>query len=183
MPKIPLLALLPPVIFAGIAALFLGGMFREDPNALPSTLEFQSVPEFEIALLDGMPEFDPDMLLEPGVKLVNFWASWCAPCRVEHPNLMLLANEGIPVFGINYKDDKNKALSFLGELGDPYKAVGADPKGRAAIEWGVYGVPETFVVDGNGRVILRFAGPVTDVILEKRIRPAIATALAKSPNQ
>ena len=183
MPKIPFLAILPPVAFAAIAGLFLGGVFRDDPDALPTAFKGQPAPAFEVAPIDGKTLLSQDMLSEPGVKLVNFWASWCAPCRVEHPNLMALADEGLAVLGVNYKDDETRARAFLAELGDPYEAVGADPKGRAAIEWGVYGVPETFVVDGNGQVILRFAGPVTDVILEKRIRPAIAAALAESPDQ
>lgn len=183
MPKIPLLALLPPVAFAAIAGLFLGGMFRDDPDALPTAFQDQPAPALAVEPLQGKTPLSEDMLREPGVKLINFWASWCAPCRVEHPNLMALADEGLPVFGVNYKDDEGKAQAFLLELGDPYAAIGADAKGRAAIEWGVYGVPETFVVDGNGRIILRFAGPVTDVVLEKYIRPAVAEALAESPDQ
>ena len=113
---------------------------------------------------------------EPGPKLVNFWASWCAPCRVEHPQLMALQDEGLPIYGVNYKDDADKARAFLEELGDPFEGVGADDAGRMALEWGVYGVPETFVLDGDGTVLLRFAGPITDVILEKRIRPALEQA-------
>ena len=113
------------------------------------------------------------MLDVPGPKIVNFWASWCAPCRVEHPQLMQLAEEGIPVFGVNYKDDPVKAANFLIELGDPYSAIGADEEGRVGLEWGVYGVPETYVIDGDGNVVLRFAGPVTDTVLEARIRPAL----------
>ena len=160
MARIPPLAIVPPVIFAAIAGLFMGGMFRDDPDALPSTLV-------------GQPA---TVLNAPGAKIVNYWASWCAPCRVEHPQLMELAGEGVPIFGVNYKDDEAKALAFLDELGDPYEAVGADRAGRTAIEWGVYGVPETFVIDSGGRVVLRFAGPVTRDILDKRIRPALAGA-------
>ncbi len=110
------------------------------------------------------------------MKLVNYWASWCAPCRVEHPTLEELAAEGVPIYGINYKDDPAKALAFLAELGNPYVAMGADASGRTALDWGVYGVPETFVIDGDGTVILRFAGPITGSVLEKTIRPALAAA-------
>jgi len=176
MKRIPPLALLPPVIFAGLAGLFLGGMFRMDPDALPSTLVGQPAPVVEVTPLPGLVPFTRAMLEEPGPKLVNFWASWCAPCRVEHPQLMALQDEGLAIYGVNYKDDAVKARAFLAELGDPFEGVGGDDAGRMAIEWGVYGVPETFVLDSDGTVLLRFAGPVTDVILEKRIRPALAQA-------
>ena len=179
MAKIPPLVLLPPAIFAAMAGLFLGGMFRDDPDALPSTFVGREAPPLEVTSLASLPTI-PDGLLSQGeVTLVNFWASWCAPCRVEHPQLMALEAEGLKIVGVNYKDDAPKAIQFLDELGDPFVAVGSDENGRAAIEWGVYGVPETFVVDGNGNVVLRFAGPVTDSILENRIRPAIETALSE----
>ena len=111
-----------------------------------------------------------------GVKLVNYWASWCAPCRVEHPHLEALAEEGVTIYGVNYKDQPGNALGFLEELGDPYTAIGADPNGRMALDWGLYGVPETYVIDGEGRVVLRFPGPITERVLEGQIRPAIEKA-------
>lgn len=172
----PWLVLIPPVVFAALAGLFLGGMYRDDPDALPSTLVGQPAPGLDLTAVGPRAPFDASVLADGRVKIVNYWASWCAPCRIEHPQLMQLAAEGLPIYGINYKDDSAKALAFLDELGDPYVAVGADRAGRVAIDWGVYGVPETFVIDGAGNVVLRFAGPVTDVILEKRIRPAIASA-------
>jgi cytochrome c biogenesis protein CcmG/thiol:disulfide interchange protein DsbE len=110
------------------------------------------------------------------VKLVNFWASWCAPCRVEHPVLEDLAADGLPIIGVNYKDDPEKALGFLAELGDPYTAVGADPEGRTGLDWGLYGVPETFVIDSDGTVLLRHPGPITRDVLDRRIMPAIDEA-------
>jgi cytochrome c biogenesis protein CcmG/thiol:disulfide interchange protein DsbE len=110
------------------------------------------------------------------VKLVNFWASWCAPCRAEHPILSELAAQGITVHGVNYKDDPAKAQAFLAELGNPYATIGADPAGRTAIDWGLYGVPETFVIDGSGTVVLRFAGPITRQELDRKILPAIRKA-------
>ncbi len=177
--RIPVFALLPLVIFAGLVGLFAGGMFREDPDALPSTLEGQAAPEINVGPLAGYTPFTRALLEEPGPKIVNFWASWCAPCRIEHPNLMTLEAEGLPIYGVNYKDDPVKADRFLKELGDPYAGVGTDDAGRMAIDWGVSAVPETFVIDGDGRVVLRFAGPITDVVLEKRIRPALAEALAE----
>ena len=179
MGKIPVLALLPPLIFAALAGLFLGGMFRDDPDALPSTLVGREAPAVEVVPLSGLTPFTNALLEEPGAKIVNFWASWCAPCRVEHPQLMALANEGLAIYGVNYKDDARKAQAFLDELGDPYAGVGADDAGRMALDWGVYGVPETFVIDGSGTVVLRFAGPVTREIMENRIRPALAEASAQ----
>lgn len=176
MAKVPVLALVPPVVFVGLAGLFLGGMYRDDPDALPSTLIGRAAPALELTPLGNGPPIDATSLDGKGAKIVNYWASWCAPCRVEHPQLMQLADEGMPIFGINYKDDAVKALAFLNELGDPYQALGADEKGRTALNWGVYGVPETFVIDGDGNVVLRFAGPVTESILEKRIRPALEAA-------
>ncbi|MXQ07017.1 DsbE family thiol:disulfide interchange protein [Alphaproteobacteria bacterium GH1-50] len=176
MARISPLVLLPPVAFAALAGLFLSGMFRDDPDALPSTLVGRAAPALEVTALSGEPLIDREALNAPGPKIVNFWASWCAPCRVEHPHLMALADEGIPIYGVNYKDDADKALGFLAELGDPYTAIGADERGRVALEWGVYGVPETFVIDSDGKVVLRFAGPVTAPVLANRIRPALAEA-------
>lgn len=174
--KVPWLALLPPVIFAALAGLFLGGMYRDDPDALPSTIVGQAAPALDLAALPPKAGIAAEAMGDGQVKIVNYWASWCAPCRIEHPQLMQLASEGVPVYGVNFKDDPAKALAFLDQLGDPYTGIGADRTGRAAIEWGVYGVPETFVVDGDGKVLLRFAGPITEVILEKRIRPVIGAA-------
>lgn len=173
MAKIRPLMILPPALFLGLAALFYTGMQREDPDALPSVRVGQVVPPLQVTQLGDLPPFSADDLARDGVKIVNFWASWCAPCRAEHPNLTALAEEGIPLYGINYKDDPAKALAFLEELGNPYAGVAADANGRTGIEWGLYGVPETFVIDGNGIVRLRFAGPVTKEVVETRIRPAI----------
>ena len=176
MAKISPLMLAPPLLFAGLAAMFFWGMGRENPNALPYAREGQVVPALNLVKLGESEPFDISVLKEPGVKLVNYWASWCAPCRIEHPTLVGLAEEGIPIYGINYKDDPENALAFLAELGNPFASIGADPSGRNALEWGLYGVPETYVIDGNGTVVLRFAGPITKRILESTIRPAIEQA-------
>lgn len=176
MAKIPVLAILPVAIFGGLAALFFTGMQRDDPDALPSAFVGRDAPSLDVSDLGGLPGAHRGALNAPGVKLVNFWASWCAPCRVEHPALEALADEGIPIVGVNYKDDPAKALAFLDELGNPYAAVGADDTGRVARDWGVYGVPETFVIDGQGRVVERLAGPVTQRWLRDRLRPAIEAA-------
>lgn len=170
------LMLAPPLIFAGLAGLFIWGMGREDPDGLPSTRVGQAAPVLQLVQLGNAAPFDNELLRQPGVKLVNFWASWCAPCRVEHPTLQALADEGIPIFGVNYKDDPEKALAFLRDLGNPYAKVAADPSGRNALEWGVYGVPETYVIDGDGTILLRFAGPITQRSLAATVRPAIEKA-------
>jgi len=176
MAKISPLMLAPPLIFAALAGLFVFGMNRDDPNALPSAREGQVVPPLQLTQLGERPAFTDADLKKPGVKLVNYWASWCAPCRAEHPNLTRLGAEGMPIYGINYKDDPAKALKFLADLGDPYTEKGADAQGRTALDWGLYGVPETYVIDSDGRVVLRFAGPITNSVLERTIRPAIAAA-------
>ena len=170
------LMLIPPVIFAALAVMFYLGMQREDPDALPSARIGQEAPGMALTPLAAKPVFDDAALRAPGVKLVNYWASWCAPCRAEHPSLMALAEAGIPIYGVNYKDDPEKALAFLDELGDPYAGIGADESGRTALDWGLYGVPETYVIDSEGRVVLRFAGPITQRTLERQIRPAIEAA-------
>lgn len=176
-----LLLILPPVLFLGLAVLFWAGMQREDPDALPSALAGQPAPGLVLTQLGGLPNFGSEDLKTPGVKLVNFWASWCAPCRAEHPLLAEIADSGVPVFGVNYKDPPDNALAFLAELGNPFAGIGADASGRMGLDWGLYGVPETFVIDGQGRVVLRFAGPITRQELERRIGPAIAAARGEAP--
>lgn len=176
MAKLSPLMIAPPVIFAGLALLFFVGMQRENPDELPSALEGKTAPAVQVAQLGGKKLFEDSEIRGEGVKLVNFWASWCAPCRVEHPNLELLTEEGITIHGVNYKDEPAKALRFLEELGDPYASIGADASGRMALNWGLYGVPETYVVDGKGKIVLRFAGPITKSVLESTIRPAIEAA-------
>ena len=169
-----LLLIIPPLLFLVFAAVAWVGLRRENPDELPSALVGGPARAFgrTVALRDDPPPTDAD-LRAPGVKLVNFWASWCGPCRVEHPILTALSEEGIPVIGVNYKDEPEKALRFLAELGDPYARIGADPTGRTGIKWGIYGVPETFVVGANGEVLLRFPGPLSPDVVKKRIRPAL----------
>ncbi len=166
--------LAPPVIFAAIAGLFLAGMMRDDPDALPSVFIGRPAPSLEgAAPMRGQPGFDASVLRQPGVKLVNFWASWCPPCRQEHPELEALAAEGIPIYGVVYKDRPERAQAFLDELGNPFSGLVVDEKGRLGIEWGVTAPPETFVVDSEGKIVYRLIGPAVDVMLEKRLRPAI----------
>lgn len=177
MAKISPLMIAPPAIFAAFVILAGVGMFRPDKDNLPSTFVGRSAPPVVLGELPDKPTFSDETLKDGNVKMVNFWASWCAPCRVEHPNLTALAEEGVPLYGINYKDDPNAALKFLDELGDPYTGLGTDRTGRdTATNWGVYGIPETFVIDGEGTILLRFPGPVTQRVIEQKIRPALEAA-------
>ena len=176
MAKISPLMVLPPLLFAAIAAVFLWGMGRENPEALPSMLEGRQAAPVVLDQLGGTVPFTDADLRDGRVKIVNFWASWCGPCRAEHPTLGKLQAEGVTILGVNYKDKPEAALRFLSELGNPYQAIGADGSGRMGIDWGLYGVPESFVIDGSGTVILRFPGPITERVLERDIRPALAKA-------
>ncbi|WP_204114685.1 DsbE family thiol:disulfide interchange protein [Shimia biformata] len=176
MAKVSPMMLAPPLIFAGIAAMFLFGMARENPNELPTALAGKPAPGVQVVQLGEMTPFIDADLRDGKMKLVNFWASWCAPCRVEHPTLMQLAAEGMPIYGVNYKDKPENGIKFLADLGDPFEKGGADPEGKMALNWGVYGVPETYLVDGDGNIITRVAGPVTQRELETRLRPAMAEA-------
>lgn len=180
MAKISPLMIAPPLVFAAFVALAAVGMFREDPESLPSAREGQPAPPMALAEFPGKAPFTDASLRDGEVKLVNFWASWCAPCRVEHPNLEALAKEGIPIYGINYKDQLGNADAFLRELGDPYAGLARDEQGRTGLDWGVYGVPETYVIDGDGTILLRFAGPVTQRVIEKTLRPAMEKAAGGS---
>ena len=157
------IAAIPVIVFAGLAALFWRGL-AGDPKEIPSALIGKPVPEFTMPAVDGLgvPGFDTATLKQGKVTVVNVWASWCVPCRLEHPLLLELSKrEDIRLFGLNYKDDPENARVFLGTLGQPFAAAGADEAGRAAVDWGVYGVPETFVVDGNGIIRYKWIGPLS----------------------
>lgn len=171
----PLMAA-PIVVFAGFVGLAVTGMYREDPESLPSAREGQPAPPVVLTEFPGKELFDDASLRDGEVKLVNYWASWCGPCRVEHPSLEALSKEGLKIYGVNYKDQQANAAAFLDELGDPYAGIGRDEQGRMALDWGVYGVPETYVIDGEGKIILRFAGPVTQRVIETTLRPALEKA-------
>jgi cytochrome c biogenesis protein CcmG, thiol:disulfide interchange protein DsbE len=170
------LLILPPALLAAFVGFVAAGNFRENRDDLPTARAGQMAPQVALDEMPGRAPFTDDLLRSGEVTLVNFWASWCPPCRAEHPVLESLAAEGVIVLGVNYRDQPDRADDFLVELGDPYRAVGADPRARMGLDWGVVGLPETFVVDGQGRIVLRYAGPITDEIVESRIRPALARA-------
>jgi cytochrome c biogenesis protein CcmG/thiol:disulfide interchange protein DsbE len=159
-------------VFAGIAVAFAIGLTL-DPSEVPSVLIGKPVPEFDLPPVKGRELGLSSTDLRGEVSLVNVWASWCVECRAEHPLLMELAASGLPVHGLNYKDKPDDAADWLDTLGDPYTRTGADISGRVAIEWGVYGVPETFVVDREGRIAFKHIGAINPRLLEEKILPLI----------
>ncbi len=167
-----LLFLLPVLLFGLIAVAFLWGLQPgRNPRFVPTAMLGKPVPAFEFAPVEGLdrPGFTDADLRDGNVKLVNFFASWCLPCRIEHPLLTALTEEtGVPLYGINHKDKTSDALGWLAKLGNPYAKVGVDP-GRGVVDWGVYGLPETFVVDGAGQIRYHFRGPLTAKVIEQEI--------------
>ena len=177
MARISPLVILPPLAFAALAGLFLWGMGRDDPQSLPSTMIGREAPNVPQTTLPGKEQLTDEMLRQPGVKLVNFWASWCPPCRAEHPTLTELSQR-LPVYGVDLKDPEANALDFLEKDGDPYQAIATDPKGRGAIDWGVSAPPETFIINGEGEILYRFAGPLVREDYTNRFLPELEKALA-----
>lgn len=176
---------LPFTLFVALAALFLLRLGSDDPSRLPSALIGRPAPSAVLPpvaglVRDGVPLAGLDPAAFAGaVTLVNVWASWCLPCQDEAPLLLQLAkDERLRLVGINYKDAPENARRFLGRHGNPFAAVGADPNGRASIEWGVYGVPETFIIDPQGRIAFKLVGPITPANLERMLKPAIEKARA-----
>jgi cytochrome c biogenesis protein CcmG/thiol:disulfide interchange protein DsbE len=165
---------LPLVVVAGFLGAAYVAMGRQDPNDIPSAFAGKLAPPVQLQTLAGAPPFTDADLRDGKMKLVNFWASWCAPCRLEHPNLKALSDDGVEIFGVNWKDTPEQAQGFLAEMGSPYARLGADPGNRMGLDWGVAGVPETFVVDGEGRIVTRLAGPLTDAVIAERVDPLLA---------
>jgi cytochrome c biogenesis protein CcmG/thiol:disulfide interchange protein DsbE len=170
--------LAPPLIFAGFVAMAAVGMFRDNPNDLESTRTGQQAPVIVAETLAGFDEVTADDLVNGQVTLVNFWASWCPPCRAEHPKLLEMQASGIPIVGVNFKDSAVDATRYLNADGNPFTAIGFDPKGRTAIDWGVTAPPETFILDATGKVLFRFAGPLIGSDYENRFLPELTKALA-----
>ncbi len=166
----------PPLIFGAFVVLAAVGMFRDDPEGLPSTLVGQIAPSIPEAALAGFPVATTDMLATGEVTLVNFWASWCPPCRAEHPKLLELQAEGINIVGINFKDTGRAATKYLVNDDNPFVGISFDPQGRTAIDWGVTAPPETFILAGDGTVLFRFAGPLVGSDYEQRFLPALKAA-------
>ncbi|WP_079211383.1 DsbE family thiol:disulfide interchange protein [Brucella pituitosa] len=174
-------ALLPLLIFVALAAVFAVQLLSgKDSSTIPSALIGKDAPQTSLPAVEGLTR---DGAPVPGLNsedfkgkltLVNVWGSWCVPCRQEHPLLMEIAkDERIRVVGLNYKDQPENARRFLGDLGNPFAAVGADRAGRSAIEWGVYGVPETFLVDKDGKIVYKHVGPFTPESVKNDLMPAV----------
>jgi len=182
------IVLIPLLAFLALAALFMYRLGAGDPSRIPSALIGHPAPQTDLPPLagltrDGRPVPGLDSTGFKGeVTLLNVWASWCVPCRDEAPLLLTLsADPRIRIAGINYKDQADNARRFLGRYGNPFAANGIDVNGRASIEWGVYGVPESFVVGRDGRIAYKLIGPITPENLDKALKPAIEKALAAAP--
>jgi cytochrome c biogenesis protein CcmG/thiol:disulfide interchange protein DsbE len=179
------LAFLPIVAFALLAALLFVRLYAGDPSRLPSALIGESAPPLTLPGLDGSPGLMDADLRQGHVSVVNVFGTWCVPCHYEHPFLMALAadedlkQKGVVVYGVAQKDSSENVRRFLGAKGDPYAKVGLDPDGRAGIDWGVYGVPETFIVKGDGTIAYKVVGPISAEALESEVKPQILKALGR----
>ncbi len=177
--------MVPLVVFLGLVILFVIRLQSGDPSRIPSVLIGHPAPQTNLPPVAGLdrngepvPGIDPASF-KSAVTVVNVWASWCVPCHDEAPLLMQLAKDTrLRVVGINYKDQPDNARRFLGRYGNPFAAAGADENGRAAIEWGVYGVPETFVVGRDARIVYKLVGPITADNFDSTLKPEIDKALA-----
>ncbi|KQT82233.1 DsbE family thiol:disulfide interchange protein [Aurantimonas sp. Leaf443] len=182
------LAYLPLLLFVGLSGLFLVQLVAgRDPQEIPSVLIGKAAPQTRLPALEGatlagggaVPGLDLTAPRGGRPVLVNVFASWCAPCREEHPLLLQLSRDRrFDLVGINYKDKPENALGFLASLGNPYAAIGTDPKGSATIDWGVYGVPESFLVSGDGQILYKQTGPFTPESIRTGLLPALERALA-----
>ena len=189
--------ILPLAVFAALAGLFFFALKVGDPSRLPSALIGKPVPQFDLPPLERASASAADnaqtvasgTLGQGSPAIVHFFASWCGPCHEEHPVVMALSEKihaetpDVPIYGINYKDEANAARRFLGSYGDPYTKIGVDGSGRTAIDFGVYGVPETFVISRDGKVAYRQPGPLTEEVIATKIMPLLraAPASAKTP--
>jgi cytochrome c biogenesis protein CcmG/thiol:disulfide interchange protein DsbE len=167
---------LPALLFIAVAAMFaIPFVLNLDPEALPSALTGKPAPEFALPPIEGRPDTlglsTDDLKGQPSV--VNVFASWCVPCLAEHPLISRLAEEGYEVYGINHRDAPEDATRWLDRHGDPYARIGADSDARASIDWGVTGVPETFILDRDGRIRHKVVGPITPQVLEQQVLPAL----------
>jgi cytochrome c biogenesis protein CcmG/thiol:disulfide interchange protein DsbE len=174
----------PFLIFAGLVGLLGYALTSGDPSLVPSALIGRPVPPTDFPAIEGLivngqpaVGFHAADLAKGKVSVVNFWASWCAPCIEEHPLLLeLKTRTGVDIYGVNYKDSAEAGRRFIGRFGNPFTAVGSDRSGRNAIEWGVYGMPETFVINGRGEIAYKHVGPISEESLKKQLIPAIEAA-------
>jgi cytochrome c biogenesis protein CcmG, thiol:disulfide interchange protein DsbE len=186
-----LMRLLPVAVFAAIALFFAVALRGGDPSKIPSMLIGKPAPQTAFPALDELaadgkpvPGFTSADLTKGKVTIVNFWASWCSQCIEEHPLLdKLTGATGANLYGVNYKDTAAAARRYLGRFGNPYAAVGVDSIGRSAIDWGVYGMPETFIVDGKGMIVYKHTGPLSPEAIEAKLLPAIEAAKRSSDVQ
>lgn len=182
------IAFLPLVLFIALSGVFLYQLGSgKDASEIPSVLIGTKAPSLDLPPLDGLTANGvpvpalTDAAIRGQLSLVNVWASWCVPCRQEHPILLELARDPrVELVGINYKDKNDNALRFLGELGNPFAAVGVDPAGKAAIDWGVYGIPETYLVGPDGEILFKQIGPFTTESLRDKLLPAIEKAMSQA---
>lgn len=180
-----LIGLLPLALFGALAGIFLMQLTSgRDNSAIPSALIGKQAPTLALAPLEGalragqpVPALNT-AAIKGKLTLVNVWASWCLPCRQEHPILLGLSQDPrLNVVGINYKDKNDATIAFLGELGNPFRAIGVDPRGSAAIDWGVYGIPESFLVSPEGKILYKHVGPFSDETVKTQLLPKIEEAL------
>lgn len=173
----------PLVVFLALAWLLFERLGAGDPASIPSVLIGQTAPPLNLPGLDGAPGLSDADLRAGHVSVVNVFGSWCEPCHEEHPNLMTLAadpelkKKGVAIYGVAQKDSDENVRRFLGAKGDPYAKVGLDKDDRAGIDWGVYGVPETFIVRGDGKLVFKLVGPISAGTLESEIKPQILRAM------
>ena len=177
MAKISPLMILPPAIFAAFAGLALSSMLTGGSDDHRSAFVGRQAPSVPSEAVNGTRQLTDADLRSGELTLVNFWASWCPPCRAEHPNLLALADQGYRIAGVNFRDQQDQAAGYLIDYEDPFFATGFDLRGRVAIDWGVAAPPETFIVDGDGTVLFRFAGPLVGSDYEQRFLPELAKAV------
>ena len=164
-----------------VLMVFLGWGLLNRSDVLPSVLLNKPVPEFTLPPVLGRDKGFKTADMQGHVSMVNVFASWCVPCRAEHPLFMALSATGeVPLYGINYKDKPDQARAWLDELGDPFDLIGADIDGRVGIEWGVYGVPETYIIAADGTIAYRHVGPISDAILQDKLLPIVRDLQAKA---
>ena len=166
---------LPPLVFLALAVTFYVGLNRPDPDGLPSTMVGRMAPALPGSAVAGTAALG-ESLTEGEVTLVNFWASWCPPCRAEHPRLLKMAEAGVRIVGVNFNDRAEDAAAYLEEDGNPFAATVFDGRGRMSINWGVVAPPETFVVAGDGTILYRFTGPLVGSDFRQRFIPQLEAA-------